>query len=61
MGYASIHNLAITRVLPRAVERAEIWLLELATVLAKGHAIYRSCSFLFSFFALCKILNLYSA
>ena len=32
MGYASIHNLAIPRVLLTAVERAEIWLLESATV-----------------------------
>ena len=32
MGYASIHNLAILRVLLTAVERAKIWLLELATV-----------------------------
>ena len=32
MGYASIHNLAIPRVLLTAVERAAIWLLELATV-----------------------------
>ena len=32
MGYASIHNLAIPRVLLTAVERAEMWLLELAVV-----------------------------
>ena len=32
MGYASIHNLAIPHVLLTAVERDEIWVLELATV-----------------------------
>ena len=32
MGYASIHNLAIPRVLLTTVERAEIWLLERATI-----------------------------
>ena len=51
MGYASNLNLAIfPRVLLTAVERAGIWLLELATVLVKGHAMYRSCSYLFSYF-----------
>ena len=51
MGYASNLNLAIFPcVLLTAVERARTWLLELATVLAKGLAIYLRHSYLFSFF-----------
>ena len=51
MGYTSNHNLAkFSRVLLTAVKRAGIGLLELATVLAKGHAIYPRRSYLFSFF-----------
>ena len=47
MGYASNLNLAIfPRVLLTAAERAGIWLLKLATVLA----IYPRRSYLFSFF-----------
>ena len=47
MGYASNLNLAIfPRVLLTAVEKAGIWLLKLATVLA----IYPRGSYLFSFF-----------
>ena len=51
MGYASNLNLVIfPRVLLTAVERTGIYLLELATVLAKGHAIYPRRSISFSFF-----------
>ena len=52
MGYASNLNFAIfSCVLLTAVERAGIiWLFELATVLAKVHAMYPRRSYLFSFF-----------
>ena len=51
MGYAPNVNLAIfPRLLLTAVERAGIWLFELAMVLVKGHAVNPRRSCLFSFF-----------
>ena len=54
MGYVSNLNPStkyhFPHILLTVVERTGIWLLELATVLAKGHAIYPSRFYLPSFF-----------